>query len=66
MYQRIKADKRDDESFSEAVERLVGGKSLLDLCGVFDDEQVETMRTAIETADRIDQTELQDVAERFE
>ena len=31
VYERIKAKKRDDETFSEAIERLVGGGALLDL-----------------------------------
>jgi predicted CopG family antitoxin len=66
VYERIKANKRDDESFSEAVERLIGGRSLRDLQDVFDDEQVDEMRDAIEEADDADREEVRDVAERFE
>ncbi len=62
VYERIKANKRDDESFSDAVERLIGGHSLSDLRGVFDEDQVTEMRDAIED----DRDEVQDVAERFE
>lgn len=65
VYERIKANKRDDESFSDAVERLIGGRSLRDLHGVFDEDQVNEMRSAIETTDRQDRTEIRDVAERF-
>jgi len=65
VYERIKANKRDDESFSEAVERLIGGRSLRDLRGTFDEEQVSEMRDAIEAADRQDRDEVCDVAERF-
>ena len=46
VYERIKAKKRDDETFSEAIERLVGGGSLLDLYGVGED--VDEMRDAID------------------
>jgi hypothetical protein len=53
---------RDDESFSDAVERIIGGHSLCDLRDVFDDDQVVEMRDAIETADKTDRN----VAERFE
>lgn len=66
VYERIKANKRDDESFSEAVERLIGGRSLRDLRDVFDGEQVTEMRAAIEDADQQDRDEVRDVAEQFE
>jgi len=66
VYERIKANKRDDESFSDAVERLIGGRSLRDLRDVFDDDQVTEMRNAIENADRADRDEVRDVSERFE
>lgn len=66
VYERIKANKRDDESFSDAVGRLIGGRSLRDLRGVFDEEQVSEMRTAVEAADRADRDEVREVAERFE
>jgi predicted CopG family antitoxin len=49
VYERIKANKRDDESFSEAVERLIGGRSLRELRDVFDDEQTSEMRGVVET-----------------
>ncbi|QSG08196.1 antitoxin VapB family protein [Halapricum desulfuricans] len=66
VYERIKSHKQADETFSEAVDRLIGGKSLRDLRGVFDDDQVATMREAIEDADREDQRAVREVAERFE
>jgi len=66
VYERIKANKRDDESFSDAVERLIGGRSLSDLRGVFDEDQVTEMRAAIEQADQKDCDEVREVADRFE
>jgi len=66
VYERIKANKRDDESFSDAIERLIGGRSLRDLRGVFDEDQVNEMRDAIERADQDDRDGVRDVAERFE
>lgn len=66
VYERIKSNKRPEESFSEAVERLIGGRSLRDLREVFDDEQVAEMREAIDAADRSDREEVREVAERFE
>ena len=66
VYERIKANKRDDETFSDAVERLIGRRSLRDLRGIFDEEQVNEMRETIEAADRKDSDEVNEVAERFE
>jgi len=66
VYERIKANKRDDESFSDAVERLIGGQSLRDLRDVFDGDQVTEMREAVEAADREDRQAVREVGERFE
>jgi predicted CopG family antitoxin len=66
VYERIKATKRDDESFSDAVKRLIGGRSLRDLRGIFEEGQVGEMRDAIEATDRTDRDEVRDVAECFE
>ncbi len=66
VYERIKANKRDGESFSDAVERLIGGRSLRDLRGLFDSEQVDEMRAAIDAAERGDREEVRDLADRFE
>ncbi|ELY45788.1 DUF7557 family protein [Natronorubrum tibetense] len=66
VYERIKANKRDDESFSDAVDRLIGGRSLRDLRTVFDEDQVSEMRDAIAAADQADRDEVREVAERFE
>jgi len=66
VYERIKANKRDDESFSDAVERLIGGRSLRDLRDVFDEDQVNEMRDAIDQADQQDRDEVRDVAKRLE
>ncbi|UPW01584.1 antitoxin VapB family protein [Halorussus gelatinilyticus] len=66
LYERIKANKREGESFSDAIERLIENRSLRDLGDVFDDEQVDEMRDAIEAADQNDVTEVSEVADRFE
>ncbi|MDL0121100.1 antitoxin VapB family protein [Halobacterium salinarum] len=66
VYERIKANKCDDESFSDAIERLIGGRSLRDLRDGFDDDQIEVMRDAIEAADREDREAVRDVVHRFE
>lgn len=61
VYERIQANKYEDESFSEAVERLISGRSLRDLRGVFDEGQVTKMREAIDAADRIDRETCREI-----
>ena len=66
VYERIKSKKREGESFSDTVERLMGGRSLRDLRDVFDEDEVSEMRDAIDAADEHDRDEVREVAERFE
>lgn len=40
VYERLRDVKRDDETYSEAVERLLPGGSLLDLAGVLEPDEV--------------------------
>jgi predicted CopG family antitoxin len=66
VYEQIESEKRDDETFSEAIERLIGGSSLLDLVGILSDEEAEEMRDMLEEVDT-DATEgIDDVVDRFE
>lgn len=48
VYERVRAKKRDDETFSEAIDRLTGGSSLLDLVGTATEQEAEEMREAID------------------
>jgi predicted CopG family antitoxin len=66
VYERVRSNKRDDESFSEAVERLIGGRSLRDLRDVFEGSEVAAMREAIDDADDRDREAVREVADRFE
>lgn len=50
LYERIEAHKREDETFSEAIERLIGGYSLLDFAGGLDEDDADRMREAIDEA----------------
>lgn len=50
VYELLRARKRDDETFSEAVERLLGRPSLRELAGVLSDKEAEKFREAIDQA----------------
>jgi len=60
VYERIKAHKRDDETFSEAIDRLTNDYSLLDFAGGYSEEDAERHR------ELLDESEVQAVAERRE
>lgn len=67
VYERLRENKRDDETFSEAVDRLLGGRSLAELGDVLDDEgRVDRMEAAIEEANEADAREVDEVFDRFE
>ncbi len=51
VYERVKAHKREDETFSEAIDRLIGGPSLRTLTGILSDEAAEDFRDAVEGVD---------------
>lgn len=65
VYEQIKSHKRDDETFSEAVERLIDSPSLLSLTGILSDEESETFREALADADESATDDLDDLVDRF-
>jgi predicted CopG family antitoxin len=66
VYERIKRRKRADETFSEAVDRLVGGESLAELGEIFTDEDVAEMEAAIAEADEADAREVEELLDQFD
>jgi len=54
VYERVRSQKRDDETFSEAIDRLTTDASLLDLEGTLDDEGAKGVRGAIEESRNAD------------
>jgi predicted CopG family antitoxin len=47
-YERLKAHKRDGESFSDVVKRIAGERSWTEVAGVLSDEEAEELEDAIE------------------
>ncbi|NHN60134.1 MULTISPECIES: antitoxin VapB family protein [Halorussus] len=45
-YETLEKRKREDETFSETVERLARERPISDLAGLFADEDIEAIRTA--------------------
>ena len=65
MYERLARQKRDDETFSELVDRLIGAPSLGELGEIVSEERVERMERAIEDADEADAEAVEDVLDGF-
>lgn len=65
VYERVKNEKRDDETFSEAIERLIGGASLLELVGILSDDEAEAMREAIEDANADATADVDELITRY-
>lgn len=51
VYERIKSEKREDETFSAAIDRLTSDYSLLDFAGGYSDEEASRHREVLEQGD---------------
>jgi predicted CopG family antitoxin len=60
VYERIKAHKREDETFSDAIDRLTSDYSLLAFSGGYSEEDAEHHRQLL------DRSETEATAERRE
>lgn len=47
-YERLKAHKREGESFSDVVKRIAGERSWTEVAGILSDEEAEELDGAIE------------------
>lgn len=64
VYERIEVKKRSDETFSEAIDRLIGPTSILDLYGLRSEKGTEEMREAIENANERSRETVEDLKAR--
>jgi predicted CopG family antitoxin len=66
LYERIEAHKRDDESFSEAIDRLIDDYSLLDFAGGYTAEDAEHHRELLERSEKAGRRERREMLERVD
>ena len=66
VYERVAAHKRDDETFSDAVERLLRDVSLLDLVDddAYDADRAAARKAALDRTAEADATAAESLAER--
>ncbi len=65
-YERLAAHKREDETFSDVVMRLAGERSLLEIAGVFSDEEADELREAVAERRKRRADGLEDIADELE
>lgn len=65
-YDRLEANKREDETFSDVVLRLAGEPSLRELAGILTDEEADALESAIEHRRRRRRESLEAVADRVD
>jgi predicted CopG family antitoxin len=63
VYEQVKAKKEPEETFSEAVGRLIGGYSLLDFAedAAVDEEEADELRKYIEEANEAYHESVEDL-----
>lgn len=64
IYERIRAEKREDETFSETIERLIGDVSLLELAGGLSEAEAEEAKATIRTSRQVDRQKAQNIGRR--
>jgi len=65
VYERIKSKKRDDETFSAAIDRLTSEYSLLDFAGGYTDTDAERHREVLERSEEVALKDRQELLERM-
>lgn len=65
VYELVKSKKREDETFSEAIDRLVDDWSLLDIAGTMTDEEAERHRELLERSEETARRDRRDLVDRL-
>lgn len=66
VYEYIKEKKRDDETFSEAIDRLTSDYTLLDFAAGGSEAEAEQLRQAIERSEERQREQREELLERFD
>lgn len=66
VYERVKAHKRADETYSEAINRLIGDWSLLDLAGTMSKAEATEHETAVRASEDAGIADVETLVDREE
>lgn len=66
IYERIKDKNKESETYSETIERLIGGVSLLDLAGNLSEEEATEAKQAVQQSREVGVRNARDIGRRFD
>lgn len=66
LYERIRDENKDTETYSETIERLIGGASLLDLAGNLSDEEAAEAKQAVQRSRAVGVRKAREIGRQFE
>lgn len=66
IYERIKTENKDSETYSETIERLIGEVSLLDLAGNMSDEETTETKRAVQKSREVGVRKSRAIGQRSE
>lgn len=65
VYERIEAHKREDETFSDAIDRLTSDYSLLDFAGGYTEEEADRHRDLLERSEENAKADHREMLDRM-
>lgn len=66
VYERIKARKREDESFSDVIDRLTSEYTLLDFAGGYSAAEADRHRALLDRSDETAKADHRELVERMD
>lgn len=66
VYAKVEDEKRPDESFSDAIDRLISDWSLAEWAGWMSDEEATRQRELLGELERADRRETEDLVEQLD
>ena len=66
IYERIKVESKDTETYSETIERLIGGVSLLDLAGNLSEDEATEAKQAVQNSQDVGVTKSRKIGQYAE
>lgn len=65
VYERIEAHKREDETFSDTIDRLTSDYSLLDFAGGYTEDEADRHRELLERSEEKAKADHRDLLDRM-
>lgn len=66
LYKRITDEKKDSETYSEAIKRLIGDVSLLDLAGTMSEDEAAEAKDAVRQSRAVGARKAREIGQQSE